>query len=42
MENKDGNAILERAMKTSDRWRTMADDGIKEADIRNHSMKNYQ
>lgn len=33
-KTKDGNAILERAMKTSDRWRTMADDGIKEADIR--------
>lgn len=33
-KTKDGKAILERAMKTSDRWRTMADDDIKEADIR--------
>ncbi len=33
-KTKEGKAILERAMKSSDRWRTMADDDIKEADIR--------
>ncbi|PWU05169.1 MAG: peptidoglycan glycosyltransferase [Bacteroidetes bacterium] len=33
-KTKDGIAVLERAMKSSDRWRNMEDDGIKEADIR--------
>jgi penicillin-binding protein 1A len=33
-KTKDGKAILERAMKGSDRWRNMAADDIKEADIR--------
>ena len=33
-KTKDGKAILERAMKNSERWRSLSDDGVKEAEIR--------
>lgn len=33
-KTKDGKAVLERAMKTSERWRNLKDDGLSEADIR--------
>ena len=33
-KTKDGKAILERAMKNSERWRNLSDDGVKEAEIR--------
>ena len=33
-KTKDGQAVLEHALKSSDRWRNMEDDGIKEEDIR--------
>ena len=33
-KTKDGKAILERAIKNSERWRSLSDDGVKEAEIR--------
>lgn len=33
-KTKDGKAVLEKAMKSSERWRSLSDEGIKEADIR--------
>lgn len=33
-KTKDGKAVLERAMKSSGRWAELADQGMKEADIR--------
>ncbi|MFT3747807.1 MAG: transglycosylase domain-containing protein [Agriterribacter sp.] len=33
-KTKEGKAVLENAMKSSDRWQKMEDDDIKEADIR--------
>jgi penicillin-binding protein 1A len=33
-KTKDGKAVLERAMKNSERWRNLSDDGVKEAEIR--------
>ncbi|MBX3255099.1 MAG: transglycosylase domain-containing protein [Chitinophagaceae bacterium] len=33
-KTKDGKAVLERAMKTSDRWRSLKDEGVSEAEIR--------
>lgn len=33
-KTKDGKAVLDRAMKGSDRWRSLADAGLSEANIR--------
>ncbi|HRP56592.1 transglycosylase domain-containing protein [Agriterribacter sp.] len=33
-KTKDGKAVLERAMKNSERWRNLSDDDVKEAEIR--------
>ncbi len=33
-KTKDGKAVLEKAMKNSERWRNLSDDGVKESEIR--------
>ena len=35
---KDQEDILDRAMKESERWKSMKEDGVKDADIKNHFM----